>query len=109
MSAVILAALVSALLIIGGHWFPWRLMLHRDLHRIEAYTYGVASILIPACAVLAWWGAWDAVTVVTSCALAAGVTTVASKLVDLVIEFRNAAHDAREREDAARRAVNQGD
>lgn len=34
----------TALLLFVGHWFPWP----HDLHRLAAYAYGVASILIGA-------------------------------------------------------------
>jgi len=44
MREITLAATFSALLIIGGHWFPWRALLHRDLHRLEAYIMGLLAI-----------------------------------------------------------------
>lgn len=42
MREITLAATFSALLIIGGHWFPWRALLHRDctvLRRISMGCY----------------------------------------------------------------------
>jgi hypothetical protein len=45
MNEIGLAAGCSALLIAVGHWFPWRALLHRDLHRVEAYIYGVLAVV----------------------------------------------------------------
>ena len=38
--SLIIAALLAALLLLVGHWFPWPLR----LSRIQAYIFGVASI-----------------------------------------------------------------
>lgn len=109
MSGIGLAAGCSALLIAVGHWFPWAALLHRDLHRVEAYIYGVLAILAPACVVLALQGDWYAIYLVGACAVAAGVVTVASKAIDRVAEWRNELHDMRARQDAERRAMSAHD
>lgn len=105
MSEIGLAAGCSALLIAVGHWFPWRALLHRELHRVEAYIYGVLAILTPACVALALRGDWYAIYLVVACAVSAGVVTVATKAIDRVAAWRNELHDMRARQDAERRAV----
>ncbi len=109
MAEIGLAAGFSALLIAGGHWFPWAALLHRDLHRVEAYTFGVLAILGPAFGVLAVAGDWYAVAVVGACAVAAGVTTVTTKAIDRVAAWRNEVHDMRARQDAESRAMSAHD
>lgn len=34
------------LLIWVGHWFPWARILGREMHRLEAYTYGTGGIYL---------------------------------------------------------------
>jgi hypothetical protein len=109
MTGIGLAAGFSALLIAGGHWFPWRALLHRDLHRVEAYIYGVLAILGPACVALWVRGDWYAIYLVGACAVAAGAVTVTTKAIDRVAEWRNELHDMRARQDAERRAMSAHD
>jgi len=109
MTAIAIAAGFSALFIAGGHWFPWRAMLHRDLHRLEAYVYGVLSILLPAGAVLWMQAEWYAIALLVACTAAAGVTTATTKGVDRIIEWRNELHDMRARSDAESRAMSAHD
>ena len=40
---ILLAAFVSFLIILVGHWFPWG----RKLKRTEAYSYGIVAIMLP--------------------------------------------------------------
>lgn len=98
MSEIALAALVSLLLICTLHWFPWRLLLHRELHRTEAYIMGMLAILAPAGVVLWLTGNVYALIVVGACVVAAGVTTIAAKAIDLAAAHRNELHDRRARD-----------
>ncbi|MGV1049178.1 MAG: hypothetical protein ACOYD4_11720 [Solirubrobacterales bacterium] len=98
MSEIFIAAGFSALLIGVGHWFPWRAILHRDLHRTEAYIYGLLAILGPSFAVLWLHAEWFALALITACALAAGLTTVATKGLDKITAYRNELHDRRQRD-----------
>ena len=98
MREITLAATFSALLIIGGHWFPWRALLHRDLHRVEAYIYGLLSILTPAAVVLWTRGDWFALALIILCTIAAGIATIGAKGIDKIAEYRNELHDRRNRD-----------
>jgi len=52
-SEILLTALVTWLALLVEHWFPWRLLLRRDLPRIAAYTMGVLALIVPL-SVLYW-------------------------------------------------------
>jgi hypothetical protein len=98
MREITLAATFSALLIIGGHWFPWRALLHRDLHRIEAYILGIVAILAPAISLLWTQGNTGAIAIILACSVAAGIATVGAKAIDKIAEYRNELHDRRNRD-----------
>lgn len=99
---IAIAAAFSALLIAGGHWFPWPLLFHRQLHRLEAYLFGVGAILGPACAVLALHDNWQAIALLAACAASAGLMTAAAKAIDTVAAWRNELLDRRSRDAKAR-------
>ena len=105
MTAIALSAGFSALLIAGGHWFPWRSLLHRDLHRVEAYVYGVLAILVPVFVVLWMQADWYAIALIAACTLAAGLATVTAKGIDRIADWRNQLHDMKARQDAEKRAT----
>jgi len=57
---VVVTAIIVALVELVEHWFPWRLVLRRDLPRLAAYILGVAGIALPYTALLMmWWQTWD--------------------------------------------------
>ncbi len=74
-------AALSALLLLIGHWFPWP----RQLHRLEAYVYGVACIL----GGFALWhlqvNGWHAVLGLTVIAVVSGLAVFAAYGVDWVV------------------------
>jgi hypothetical protein len=88
---------LSAALIAAGHWFPWRLMLGRQLRRLEAYTYGVLAILLPV--VVALWGAGEtgAALLLVAGAVGAGAATLLAYGVDKVIDMRHELLDAKDK------------
>lgn len=54
-SNVFVTALIAALVILVQHYFPWRLVLKRDLPRQAAYVLGVLAILVPFSYLLLLW------------------------------------------------------
>lgn len=93
-----IAAGFSALVIGVGHWFPWRQLLHRELHRLEAYVYGVLAIVVPVVVVLQRRGDVFTTRLLVACVLAAGAATLLGKLIDLIAAYRNELHDRRRRD-----------
>lgn len=76
-------ALLTVLVLAVGHWFPWP----RRLSRIQAYVYGVSSIL----AGFAVWrllnGDWVTVVGLGVIAGAGGVTVVGAYRLDDVVRM----------------------
>ena len=91
-----LAALAAAL-ILAGHWFPWRLLLGRELHRLEAYAYGVGVFALVAGLALAATGNWAGLVIVAVVWAAEGLATVGAYAIDHWAKQRHALQDARER------------
>lgn len=98
LSGIAIAALASVLIISVMHWFPWRALLHRDLHRIEAYILGIVAILAPAISLLWTQGNTGAIAIILACSVAAGVATIGAKAIDKIAEYRNELHDRRNRD-----------
>lgn len=55
MIIVLVAALIAALSLWVMHWFPWELMLRRELPRLVAYTLGMLAITVPISVVHVVW------------------------------------------------------
>jgi hypothetical protein len=98
LNEILLASLVSALLIAIAHWFPWRVLFHRSLRRTEAYALGLTAILAPALTVLWLRGDMYAIAIIVACTLAAGITTIATKSIDVTAAHRNELQDRRNRD-----------
>lgn len=84
---LIAGAILTALVLAVGHWFPWP----RTLDRISAYVYGVLSIL----AGFALWRLlntdWQTVAgLVAICCAGGGTVKMAYKIDGWVIEIRKA-------------------
>lgn len=69
---------ITGLLLALGHWFPWP----QRLHRLLAYIYGVASILVGTAIWLGWQGQWVIVGGLAAIALLGGAVTVGCYGVD---------------------------
>lgn len=98
MTSFYIATCATILLISVMHWFPWRALLHRDLHRIEAYILGIVAILAPAISLLWTQGNTGAIAIILACSVAAGVATIGAKAIDKIAEYRNELHDRRNRD-----------
>ncbi len=90
-------AVLAAALILAGHWFPWRLLLGRDLHRLEAYVYGVAVFLAVAGVALWALGQWVALVIILVVWAAEGLATLGGYAIDHWAKQRHALQDAKER------------
>ena len=92
-----LVATGSALWILAGHWFPFRKGFRRDMHRVEAYTYGVLGIIVPTLIAYRIAGTRDAAAILVTATVSAGAATVGSKAVDMAIEYSHEVADLKER------------
>ena len=94
----------AAGMILIGHWFPWRSLLGRELHRLEAYAYGVAVILIATAIPLILAGDYFALAALLVAASCAGTATLAAYAIDGLIAARHARLDVEDaQEHAAKR------
>lgn len=53
MALIFVTALICGLIQMVQHWFPWRMALGGELHRVLAYVLGVLGIVLPL-TVLYW-------------------------------------------------------
>lgn len=80
-------ATLTVLLLLIGHWFPWV----RKLSRIQAYTYGVASILLGFTLWRLLNHDWQTVAGLLFIVVFAGIAVRGAYLVDqVVIQIRQA-------------------
>lgn len=101
--------LLPIVTIFAGHYFPWHKLLGRDLSRIEAYIYGVGTIIgsiIAALMVLQVAGLllqpWIAALLVIVSAASAGVATIGCHMLDNALETKHKLIDTEEQLHARR-------
>lgn len=80
--SIVVAALITDLLLLVGHWFRWDLWLGRELPRIAAYIYGLMSILFPVTILLIIWNLWVVVLLLWVCAISGGIVVVIAYFAD---------------------------
>lgn len=82
--------LVPGVAMAAAHWFPWRRLLGRDLHQLEAYCIGTATIVgISSAAITQSEGdGYDDALMLLSAAASAGGVVVAAYALDEIIGLR---------------------
>lgn len=55
MDEILITALITVLLLLVQHWFPWGLLLGRELPRLAAYIMGVLAITLPLTGLYVRW------------------------------------------------------
>lgn len=82
-------ALIPGLAMLAAHWFPWRVVLGRDLGRIECYIWGTGWIIGIAGAAMRLSQRLDApltpdqsARMAEVAATSAGIATVGAYLID---------------------------
>jgi hypothetical protein len=103
--AVLVAALISALLAVVLHYFPWRTLTGRCLPRLWAYALGVVSFASPLSVLLALWGDWLAAIALWSVIASAGLAVISVTVLDALAGSRLDARQALEREQQLRKMV----
>jgi hypothetical protein len=102
---IALAALVGAMQQAIQHWFPWKLVFGRNLHRVVAYIIGTLGYLVPLTVLFAHWDMaalyvprYVHLAAVWSCVLASGLAVLFTRAVDAVAALVWSAKEARQRE-----------
>jgi phosphate/sulfate permease len=86
MMAIFLAALVAALIQMTLHWFPWRMVLGKDLPRISAYVLGVLGFALPLSVLLWHWQSWLELLAVWAVVAASGVAVASAYGTDWMLD-----------------------
>jgi hypothetical protein len=73
----------------AAHWFPWRKVIRRDLHQLEAYTIGTTAIVGTASVAMAISDSEceDHVLMLWLAACSAGLVTIAAHTVDAFVRL----------------------
>ena len=100
MIATILAALIAVLLQAVEHWFPWRMVLARDLPRIPAYILGVLGVALPLSGLYWCWGAWMELVALWVVIIAAGLSVMGAYAIDWTLDRVRQSYEHEERYDA---------
>lgn len=93
------ALAVSALILIGEHYWPWYPMLRRDLTLIEKYVLGVLAIILPYSVLMAIWKRWFELGALWAVVVVSGATVAAVFGLDAYLRARERAQESEERED----------
>ena len=82
---ILLTALIAVLLELVMHWFPWRMILRRDLTRPAAYVLGVFGIAGPVSVLWALWGMINVVISLWAVIVATGLAVVGAYDIDALL------------------------
>lgn len=82
-----LCAVVPATTLAVAHWLPWKQVLGRELHRLEAYAIGTTAIVGTALVAMSQSDGdnEDHMAMLATAAVSAGVATLAAWAVDALI------------------------
>ncbi len=58
---IAVTALITVLLLLVEHYWPWRQMLQRELHPTANYVLGILAIHLPLTGLFILWGLWQVV------------------------------------------------
>jgi hypothetical protein len=98
MIGVLVTVLVSALLLIAGHYFNWPALIGQPLGRIPSYIYGVTAISVPLC--LYYWlsGSVESAIALACVVFGGGASVVVCHAVDDWLLTKRRLREAEERE-----------
>ena len=103
-SLKIIASILPGFMMLSAHWAPWHKTLGRKLHRLEAYTIGMGSVVGVSVALLEIaeqerpnMRPRNAAQIVMLSAISAGVSTFCSWAIDWALETKHQLMDEEER------------
>lgn len=94
---IFVTVLISVLILIGEHYWPWKKMLGRSLRLIERYVLGVLALMLPISGLMIVWALWAVLLVIWLVVIFGGLITIGMYFVD-------GAWDARDRANLAEKA-----
>ncbi len=93
---IALTAAIAILLLLVGHYWPWKALLRRSPNILMRYVSGVLALDIPLTVLFALWGETDVIYALWGVTVTGGAAVIVTHLLDSWIE-------ARERADLAER------
>lgn len=91
-----LACLIAALLLFVEHWFPWHLVIGRELPRPAAYVLGVLALMLPFSGLLVYWRSWQALIAVWAVVASGGAAVLGAYALDWLLHLRVKAREQEE-------------
>ncbi len=99
---ILIACCVPAAIILAGHWFPWPSVLGRQLSRLEAYAFGVATIYVVPLALFGYvTDQTQMMAIFLISATSAGVATLAAWGIDQLVERYHRLQDEKDAAESA--------
>jgi hypothetical protein len=80
------AAVIAALIQWIAHWFPWRMLIGRELPRVAAYAVGVLGFMTPLSVLFIEQQAWDALLAAWAVVAASGMAVMGAHAADWVMD-----------------------
>ncbi|HLA99547.1 MAG TPA: hypothetical protein VJL34_13930 [Anaerolineales bacterium] len=86
---ILLTTLISSLLLVVEHYWPWKAIIKKPIDKIFAYILGVLAIHIPLTWLLLIWGFFPAVYALWSITVVGGAVVAGINLLDNHLETRS--------------------
>jgi O-antigen ligase len=83
---ILQAAVIAALIQLIEHWFPWRMLIGRELPRVAAYALGVLGFMAPLSVLFIDQQAWGALLAVWAVVVASGMAVMSAYAADWVMD-----------------------
>jgi len=91
---IVIACIITVLALLTEHWFPWRLLLRRDLHRVAAYVLGVLALALPLTAL--FWSERRYVVALWAVIVSGGSAVMLAHFVDWLLTRIRRAEELKE-------------
>jgi len=85
---ILLAILITALILIVEHYWPWQTIIRKPLNKITAYILGTLAIELPFTVLLFMWSEWKIVYALWAITLVGGAVVVTINHLDQYLETR---------------------
>ena len=96
---ILIAVLISSLILVSEHYWPWQPIIRRPLPKLTAYIMGVLAIHLPLTVLLLVWSYWQAVYALWAITLVSGGVVAGINHLDSYLETRTrmeiSEHEAR--------------
>ncbi len=97
---IVITVLLSALLQLLLHWFPWQMIFRNGLPRLLAYSFGMLGILLPFSGLMILWQEWSALVALWAVVVASGLAVIKAYGLDWMLNRVRLSFESQEREDA---------